>query len=96
MPQQGYLLIADIAGYTAFLTKGELEHAQDILNTLFHALLDNTRHPLIVSKLEGDAIFSYAPGKSFLNPQILLETIDCVSFQQYQCIEGKSVNINVE
>jgi len=76
MPQQGYLLIADIAGYTAFLTKGELEHAQDILNTLFHALLDNTRHPLIVSKLEGDAIFSYAPGKSFLNPQILLETIE--------------------
>jgi hypothetical protein len=76
MPQQGYLLIADIAGYTAFLTRGELEHAQDILSTLFHALLDNTRYPLIVSKLEGDAIFSYAPGKSFVNPQILLETIE--------------------
>jgi hypothetical protein len=76
MPKQGYLLIADIAGYTAFLTKGELEHAQDILNTIFHALLDNTRYPLIVSKLEGDAIFSYAPGKSFANPQILLDTIE--------------------
>lgn len=27
MPKQGYLLIADIDGYTAFFTRGELEHA---------------------------------------------------------------------
>ncbi len=65
MPQQGYVLIADIAVYTAFLTRGELEHAQDILNTLFHTLLNNTRHPLVVSKLEGDAIFPMRRGRVF-------------------------------
>ena len=34
MTQQGFLLIADITGYTMFLTKSELEHAQGILDLL--------------------------------------------------------------
>jgi hypothetical protein len=76
MAQTGYFLIADISGYTAFLTQAELEHAQDILENLFHALLDNIKPPLVVSKLEGDAIFCYAPDGSFLRGQTLLETIE--------------------
>src|SRR5215207_2523394 len=76
MAQTGYLLIADVSGYTAFLTQSELEHAQDILENLFHALLDNIQPPLVVSKLEGDAIFCYAPDGSFLRGQTLLETVE--------------------
>jgi uncharacterized protein YndB with AHSA1/START domain len=76
MAQTGYFLIADISGYTAFLTQSELEHAQDILENLFHALLDNIKHPLIVSKLEGDAIFCYAPDGSVLLGQTLLENVE--------------------
>ena len=41
--QQGFLLIADITGYTMFLTRSELEHAQGILDTLFKSIRDG-RH----------------------------------------------------
>ena len=34
MAQKGYLLIADITGYTIFLTSSELDHAQGILDAL--------------------------------------------------------------
>ena len=42
MAQQGFLLIADITGYTMFLTRSELEHAQGILDALFKSRA--TRH----------------------------------------------------
>ena len=29
--QHGYLIIADISGYTSFVAKTELEHSQEIL-----------------------------------------------------------------
>ena len=35
---QGYLLIADITGYTRFLSESELEHAQDTLTALLEHL----------------------------------------------------------
>ncbi len=44
--QKGYLIIADISGYTAFLTQTELEHSQGILESLFQNLLEQMRPPL--------------------------------------------------
>lgn len=41
-----------------------------------NTLLKNMGSPLIVSKLEGDAIFAYAPDGSFLQGQTLLEAIE--------------------
>jgi hypothetical protein len=77
MPQQnGCLIIADISGYTAFLTQAELEHAEDIMRSLFDTLLKHMGPPLIISKLEGDAIFAYAQEGSFLQGQTLLEAIE--------------------
>ncbi|MCI0397866.1 MAG: DUF2652 domain-containing protein [Chloroflexi bacterium] len=73
---KGYLVISDITGYTAFLTGSELEHAQDILQSLFGVLLKHTTPPLELSKLEGDAIFSYVPDGRFLRGQVLLEMIE--------------------
>jgi uncharacterized protein YndB with AHSA1/START domain len=78
MAHKGFLVIADISGYTAFLTQSELEHAQDILNNLTNTLLEETKSPLIVSKLEGDAVFSYALEHSFLLGQSLLEALENV------------------
>jgi hypothetical protein len=72
--RSGFLLIADITGYTAFLTRSELEHAQDILRSLFDALLALMQPPLVVSKLEGDAVFAYTLDDQFLRGQTLLET----------------------
>jgi hypothetical protein len=35
MVNKGYFIITDISGYTDFLTKSELDHAQDALQSLF-------------------------------------------------------------
>jgi len=36
----GYLLIADISGYTAFLTSSEQDHANPILKSLLTSLVE--------------------------------------------------------
>jgi hypothetical protein len=76
MPHQGYFVIADITGYTAFLTGSELDHAQDILKSLFDTLLDAIKPPLIISNFQGDAILTYAPDGSFILGQTLLESVE--------------------
>ena len=53
---EGLLVISDITGYTAFLKESELEHAEDSLRSLLNLLLDHTRPPLVVSRLQGDAV----------------------------------------
>ena len=86
MQQQGYLFIADISGYTAFLTGSELDHAQDIMKSLIENVLDNMPPPVVVSKLEGDAVFAYTPEKSFLLAQSLLELVENIyaGFRRFQ------------
>jgi hypothetical protein len=74
--QDGYLLIADITGYTAFLRESELEHAKDSLRSLLDLLIEYTKPPLVISRLEGDAVISYAPEGSFQLGQTLVELIE--------------------
>ncbi len=74
--QNGYLLIADITGYTAFLSESELEHAKDSLRSLLDLLIEHTKPPLVISRLEGDAVISFAPEGSFLQGQTLLDLIE--------------------
>jgi hypothetical protein len=74
--QDGYLLIADITGYTAFLRESELEHAKDSLRSLLDLLIEQTKPPLRISRLEGDAVISYAPQGSFQRGQTLVELIE--------------------
>ncbi len=74
--QDGYLLIADITGYTAFLRESELDHAKDSLRSLLDLLIEQTKPPLRISRLEGDAVISYAPQGSFQRGQTLVELIE--------------------
>ena len=60
MPR-GYFVIADITGYTRYMTGTELDHAQGILSSLFEALLRQIKRPLHVSNFQGDAILCVAP-----------------------------------
>src|SRR5687768_12192942 len=80
MIRNGYLILADISGYTAYLTQVELEHAREILDHLLEVLVENCKPPLIVSKLEGDAVFVYAPEDSFKLGQKLMEPLEQVYF----------------
>jgi Protein of unknown function (DUF2652) len=58
-----YLLLADISGYTRFVTihGASVLHAEEIITKLMEAVLDAAAAPLVLNKLEGDAAFLYAP-----------------------------------
>jgi len=59
--ERGCLTIADISGYTGYLTTSELDHAHDILADLMGTVVGAVRPVLRLVKLEGDAAFAYAP-----------------------------------
>src|SRR5215510_8076986 len=69
MAKKGYFILTDISGYTEFLTKSELDHAQDALQNLFDAQLAHIKHPFVISGFRGDAIFMYVPETNFCEPQ---------------------------
>jgi hypothetical protein len=74
--QHGYFLIADITGYTAYLSASELEHAQQTLTALLNLLIKHTKPPLIISRLAGDAVISYGLRDNFFQGQTFVEMIE--------------------
>ena len=90
--QDGYLLIADITGYTAFLRESELDHAKDSLRSLLDLLIENTKPPLVISRLEGDAVISYAPEGSFQQGQTLVELIEGTSVEFRRALDLMVLN----
>jgi hypothetical protein len=60
--ERGYLLIADIGGYTRYLKAVELEHAHDVLADLIGVVADTLGATFTVDKLEGDAVFAHRTG----------------------------------
>jgi hypothetical protein len=60
-PEPVLLIIADISGYTRFMTANAktLAHSQTIITELVTAIVQQVELPLEVAKLEGDAVFLY-------------------------------------
>jgi len=80
----GYFLIADITGYTQYLSASELDHAQKTLTALLNLLISHTKPPLIISRLAGDAVISYGLRDGFLLGQTFVEMLEdtYVSFRR--------------
>lgn len=76
MQYEGFILIADITGYTSYLTRSELEHAQETLTELLELLIEHTPPPLVVAQLEGDAVMSYGLREGFVSAQTFIEMIE--------------------
>lgn len=72
----GHLLIADISGYTNYLSSSELEHAREVLGSLMELLIDRTLPPLRVAGLRGDAVLSYGLTGASSSGQALVEMIE--------------------
>lgn len=68
-------LIADISGYTAYLGGVELDHAQDILADLVGTVVTSLRPAFRLSKLEGDAAFTFAPAEK-LDGSLLMDAVE--------------------
>lgn len=84
MAEHGYLVISDISGYAKFLRDTELDHARESLSDLLNLLVEQTRSPLRIVELEGDAVFSYAPADEVPSPGVLTAMVeDCyVAFRR--------------
>ena len=76
--QHGYLVLADISGYTSFVAKTELEHSYEILTELLELLVEQFKPLMIVSKLEGDAVFAYVDENKVSRGDTLIEFMESV------------------
>jgi hypothetical protein len=90
--EHGFLLIADITGYTQYLSESELEHAHEVLQTLLELLIDHTRPPMIISRLAGDAVISYGLQDDFVSGQTFLELIEDTYVAFRRAIERMVLN----
>jgi len=59
--ETGYLLLADITGYTLFMVKTELEHAQAVIKEINEVIIDSLTPTMALAEVEGDAVFVHAP-----------------------------------
>jgi len=59
--QDGVLVLADISGFTAFVTATELEHGPQIIAALLEAVMHRLSPPLEIQEVEGDAVFALGP-----------------------------------
>lgn len=88
----GPILIADITGYSQYLNESELVHAEQTLSALLELLVERTRPPLVVSKLEGDAVFSYGLDATGIRGQAFVESIEACYVEFRRALELMVLN----
>jgi uncharacterized protein YndB with AHSA1/START domain len=58
-PETGLLVLADLTGYTAYLSRSEIEHAPAIAGDLLETIVGRLEPPFRLAKFEGDAAFLF-------------------------------------
>jgi uncharacterized protein YndB with AHSA1/START domain len=89
---QGYLVIADISGYTQFLTESELDHANGVVADLLNAIIGAIEAPLTVSNIEGDAIFMYGEIFEDMYGQTVLESVEMLYCAFASALDNMVIN----
>jgi hypothetical protein len=74
-PESGFLVIADLTGYTAYLSGSELEHAPAIAGDLLETVVGRLDPPFRLAKFEGDAAFLFVEDGRADGP-LLLDAIE--------------------
>ena len=68
------IFIADISGFTEFVTQTPILHSKDIISELLEVVIDSNKLDLEISEIEGDAILFYrygpAPSMEVLESQL--------------------------
>jgi hypothetical protein len=73
---RGYLILADVSGFTAFVTTTELEHGSEIIAALLDEVVGHLSPPLEIQEIEGDAIFALGGEASALPRARLLGVLE--------------------
>lgn len=76
LTQDGTLVLADISGFTAFVTATELEHGPQIIAALLEAVMARLSPPLHIQEVEGDAVFAFRDDSGLAAPARLLDVFD--------------------
>ena len=87
--QTGYLVLADISGYTSYVAQTEIEHADMALSYLLETLVEKLSSLLVICQLEGDAVFAYLEESKLEEAKSLLELID----QTYLAFREKALEL---
>ena len=75
LPETGFLVIADLTGYTSYLAQSELEHAPTIAGDLLETIVGRLDPPFRLAKFEGDAAFlSVEDGRA--DGSLLLDAVE--------------------
>ncbi|HJR78748.1 MAG TPA: DUF2652 domain-containing protein [Anaerolineales bacterium] len=85
--QTGYLVLADISGFTSFVAQTEIDHADMALAFLLETIVEKLSGLLTISQLEGDAVFAYIEESKLEESKSLLELID----QTYLAFRDKAL-----
>lgn len=83
---EGFLVLADISGFTAFLTQTELEHGPPIIADLLGEVMRRLSPPLEIQEVEGDAVFALGPDRALVRPATVLDVLEnaVVAFKNRQ------------
>ena len=74
-PETGFLVLADLTGYTAYLSGSEIEHAPAIAGDLLETIVGRLEPPFRLVKFEGDAAFVFVEdGRA--DASLLLDAIE--------------------
>jgi class 3 adenylate cyclase len=73
---KGYLLLADVSGFTAFLADSELDHAHAILEQVLEALVTSLTPAMSLSEVEGDAVFVYGLESRVTRGELVVELVE--------------------
>ncbi len=73
--KHGFLVLADISGFTEFLTVTELEHGPAVIAELLEEVIRRISPPLDIQGIEGDAVFALGLHGKVLPPASLLDVL---------------------
>lgn len=76
MAETGFLVLADISGFTAFTVGAELDHGPEIIAELLDTVIQSVSPALTVEALEGDAVFALGPDRSFGRAEVLFDLME--------------------
>ena len=88
--QTGYLVLADISGYTSFVAQTEIEHANLAISYLLETIIEKIDDMFTIAKLEGDAVFAYIEQNKVEDCKLLLNLID----QTYLAFRDKTIALH--
>jgi len=74
--QHGYIVLADISGFTSFMEETEIAHSSNILRNIIELIIGHFTPTMDLAEVEGDAVFAYAPAPKVSRGELLLEIIE--------------------